>query len=94
LMSAHRNAAQRRERWTIQSEKVGGWGVTTENGRLVEAEGQTKNKMLTREATEVTENENTKMVRSVKGRRRLAWGPRTASGRGGDFLILVQESPI
>ena len=53
-----------------------------------------KNKMLTTEDTKVTENDNRQMIRSVKGRGRLAPGPRSASGRGGDFLILVQERPI
>jgi hypothetical protein len=53
-MSPDRNAATRRERRTIEAEKVGGRGVTTENGKLVEGEDKTKNKMLTTEDTEDT----------------------------------------
>ena len=93
-MSPDRNEATRRERRTIEAEKVGGREVTTENGKLVEGEDKTKNKMLTTEVTEVTENEYRKMIKCVKGRGRLARGPRTESGRGCGFLILVQESPI
>jgi hypothetical protein len=60
----------------------------------VEGKYKMKDKMLTTEDTKVTENDNRQMIRSVKGRGRLAPGPRSASGRGGDFLILVQFSPM
>ena len=60
---------------------------TTENGELVEGKYRTKNKMLTTEDAVFTKNEYAQMVRPVKGRGRLARGPRSASGRGGDSLI-------
>ncbi len=83
-MSPDRNAATRRERRTIEAEKVGRRGVTTENGKLVEGEDQTNNKMLTTEVTEATENEYTKMVRSVE---RRGWLTRGREPRVGEAAI-------